>query len=95
MLSYFRWDIGTLVLRLLLTDLAYFFLIKPWYYRWGASAYEVSGVWVESWQFSLIPVEVGSTRLIHRNHSQGQGGIWDALDFTYFIMERAMLLDIK
>jgi hypothetical protein len=35
MLSYFRWDIGTLVLRLLLTDLAYFFLIKPWYYRWG------------------------------------------------------------
>lgn len=54
-----------------------------------------SGRWVESWQFALLPVEGGATRLIHRNRSQGQGGIWDALDFAYFIMERAMLLGIK
>jgi hypothetical protein len=53
------------------------------------------GRWVESWQFYLAPGADGTTRLIHRNRSQGQGGLWDALDFGYFIMERAMLLGIK
>ena len=203
MRSCFLWTVGALLILLVTAGLAYAYLIKPWYYRWGATDAEISaalpgdelvakpkilrtkaitiaapielvwpwlvqmgqdkaglysyewienllgsdihnadrivpewqdlqpgdlmrlypveksgpapyiiaqveppralvmghqddtGNWVESWQFYLVPVDMATTRLVHRDRSQGQGGIWDALDFAYFIMERAMLLGIQ
>ena len=53
-----------------------------------------NGQWFDTWQFVLEPLAGGKTRLIHRVRG-GSMGVWDALQFAYFIMERAMVLGIK
>ena len=52
------------------------------------------GQWFDSWQFVLRPVDAWRTRLIHRVRS-GSMGMWDVLQFGYFLMERGMLLGIQ
>ena len=52
------------------------------------------GAWFDTWQFVLLPIDEGHTRLIHRVRS-GSMGPWDLLQFGYFVMERAMVLGIK
>ena len=46
-----------------------------------------AGQWFDSWQFVLQPVDGHTTRLVHRVRG-GSMGIWDALQWAYFIMER-------
>jgi hypothetical protein len=53
-----------------------------------------TGQWFDTWQFVLQPLPDGRTRLIHRVRS-GSMGVWDALQFAYFVMERGMVLGIK
>jgi hypothetical protein len=53
-----------------------------------------SGQWFDTWQFVLRPVDAWRTRLIHRVRA-GSMGMWDALQFGYFLMERGMLLGIQ
>jgi hypothetical protein len=55
---------------------------------------EENGEWFDSWQFVLLPTEGGGTRLIHRVRSKSMG-VWDVMQFGYFVMERAMVLGIK
>ena len=55
---------------------------------------EPGGQWFDTWQFALLPVEGGGTRLIHRVRAKSMGA-WDGLHFGYFSMERAMVLGIK
>lgn len=52
------------------------------------------GQWFDTWQFVLRPVDAWRTRLIHRVRS-GSMGVWDVLQFAYFLMERGMMLGIK
>jgi hypothetical protein len=52
------------------------------------------GEWFDTWQFVLTSVDGGGTRLIHRVRG-GSMGVWDVLQFGYFVMERAMVLGIK
>jgi hypothetical protein len=53
-----------------------------------------NGEWFDTWQFVLTPIGAGSTRLIHRVRG-GSMGVWDVMQFGYFVMERAMVLGIK
>jgi hypothetical protein len=53
------------------------------------------GVWVDIWQFILVPESSNSTRLILRTRTMMTGGIWDVIHPGVFIMERGMLHGIK
>lgn len=55
---------------------------------------DVNGEWFDTWQFVLTPIDTDRTRLIHRVRG-GSMGVWDILQFGYFVMERAMVLGIK
>jgi len=54
-----------------------------------------NGTWVEAWQFSLIPQENGTTRLVIRSRNAAQGWFWDAIRPGEFVMMRGMMLGIK
>ena len=77
---------------------------------WGPPAYEVAlmetnqafvvghqdnGVWLDIWQFILLPQNDGTTRLITRSRDMKTGGMWNVIRPGQFIMERGMLLGIK
>ena len=51
--------------------------------------------WVEAWQFTLVPQEDGSTRLLIRSRSAAEGWFWDVIRPGEFIMMRGMMLGIK
>jgi hypothetical protein len=53
------------------------------------------GSWSDTWQFVVLPIDNGMTRLILRTRTTLVGGIWDVIHPGVFIMERGMLLGIK
>ena len=54
-----------------------------------------NGVWVDVWQFVLVPQTAASTRLILRTRTMMTGGFWDAIQPGVFLMEHGMLRGIK
>ena len=51
--------------------------------------------WVEVWQFSIVPQEDGTTRLVIRSRSSAEGWFWDLIRPGEFIMMRGMMFGIK
>jgi len=54
-----------------------------------------NGVWLDTWQFILMPQSDGTTRLLLRARDMKTGWIWSVIRPGQFIMERGMLLGIK
>ena len=53
------------------------------------------GQWVDIWEFNLIPLPDGATRLILRTRTMMTGGFWDVIHPGVFIMETGMLYGIQ
>jgi hypothetical protein len=53
------------------------------------------GRWVEVWQFSLVPQEDGTIRLVIRSRNAAEGWLWDVIRPGEFIMMRGMMLGIR
>jgi hypothetical protein len=57
--------------------------------------HKANGVWIEVWQFILVPQPDGSTRLVVRSRNAAQGWFWDVIRPGEFIMARGMMQGIK
>jgi len=57
--------------------------------------HQENGVWVDLYQFVIVPQADGSSRLILRTRTNMTGGLWDIIHPGVFIMERGMLNGIK
>ena len=60
-----------------------------------AMGHQENELWVNLWQFVIVPQEDGTTRLILRTRDMVSGGFWTVIHPGIFIMERGMLLGIK
>ncbi len=78
--------------------------------NWGPVPYEVAslepnrsvvlghqenGNWLDTWQFTLVPQNDGSTRLVVRSRDLKTGALWAMIRPGEFIMEHGMLNGIR
>jgi hypothetical protein len=57
--------------------------------------HQENSMWVDLWQFVIIPQPDGTSRLILRTRTNVVGGFWDVIHPGVFIMERGLLLGVR